>query len=190
MNTFVTSDLHFGHTNIMKYNPDTRKYRDVSHMNSSMIKEWNSVVTPNDTVYILGDVAFCNVRDAVAILKSLLGKKILVKGNHDRKLAEDRQFIECFESIHDYLTINYKSQRINLNCRVSMFHYPIYEWDQCHRGAVHLHGHVHGKKTGMEMYRVRDVGMDATGKVVSFMDDVLIDALKGSIKIHGDGEKE
>jgi hypothetical protein len=65
-----------------------------------------------------------------------------------------------------------------------MFHYPIAEWDQMHRGSVHFHGHLHGNVSGMEKYRCRDMGMDATGNIVTKMEDAIKDALKGEIKGH------
>lgn len=151
-------------------------------MNAEMIRAWNETVAPDDLVYILGDVAFCNAPKAVSIMRSLNGRKILVSGNHDTKLLKDADFRECFDEVHNYLTVNHNGTRI------SMFHYPIHEWDQCHRGAVHFHGHVHGKPTGLERYRVRDAGMDATGQVVTRIDDLIKDALRGEIKTHGDGE--
>jgi calcineurin-like phosphoesterase family protein len=182
-NTWVTSDLHFGHANILKFNPATRQFRDVEHMNESMIHMWNAVVQPNDLVYILGDVAFTNPKKATEIVSRLMGRKVLIEGNHDRKLLKDAAFRACFESVHQYLTVKYKDYRI------AMFHYPIHEWDQCHRGAIHLHGHVHGKKTGLEHYRVRDAGLDAHGKIVISLDEICADAARGEIKVHGDGEK-
>lgn len=181
--TWVTSDLHFGHANIMKFNPATRQFRDVEHMNESMIRMWNEIVQPDDLVYILGDVAFTNPKKATDIVSRLMGRKILVEGNHDRKLLKDAAFRACFESVHQYLTVKYG------DARIAMFHYPINEWDQCHRGAIHLHGHVHGKKTGLEHYRVRDAGMDAHGKIVISMEEIIADAMRGEIKVHGDGEK-
>lgn len=184
MKTYITSDLHFSHSNILKFNPATRVYKDVDHMNAEMIRAWNSTVQPDDLVYILGDFAFTNPVRAAEIARSLNGRKILVRGNHDSKLVKHAEFADCFESIHDYLTVNYNGTR------VSMFHYPIAEWDQCHRGAVHFHGHVHGKPTGLERYRVRDAGMDATGNVVTLMDDLVRSAMKGEIKTHGDGSGE
>ena len=51
-----------------------------------------------------------------------------------------------------------------------MFHYPIAEWDQMHRGALHFHGHLHGGANGLEKYRALDVGMDATGEIVITLD--------------------
>jgi calcineurin-like phosphoesterase family protein len=67
---------------------------------------------------------------------------------------------------------------------VTMFHYPIAEWDQMHRGSVHLHGHLHGGVSGLEQYRARDVGMDATGQIAVSMDWIVADAMKGEIKGH------
>ena len=59
MKKWITSDLHFGHANIMKFCPVTRAgFRDVDHMNECMIEEWNQSVAPEAEVFILGDVAF------------------------------------------------------------------------------------------------------------------------------------
>jgi hypothetical protein len=53
-----------------------------------------------------------------------------------------------------------------------------------HRGSVHFHGHLHGNTSGMEKYRCRDAGCDATGQVVWLMEDAIKDALKGEVKGH------
>lgn len=179
MKTWITSDLHFGHANIMKFCPVTRYgFKDVDHMNECMIQEWNKVVAPEDRVFILGDVAFMPAAQAVAILTRLNGRKVLIEGNHDRKLLNDPAFRACFEEVHSYLRYSHNGQL------VIMFHFPILEWDQMHRGAVHFYGHVHGKPTGLEQYRARDVAFDATGHVVSDFDAMIADALKGEIKGH------
>ena len=180
MNTWITSDLHFGHQNIMKFCPQSRARfnNDVNYMNEAMVIEWNSLVQPNDLVYILGDVAFLPASKAVQYLKRCNGRKILVKGNHDRKLVADAEFRGCFESIHDYLDITYNGTK------VCMFHYPIAEWDQMHRGAVHFHGHLHGGVSGLENFRARDMGMDATGFIVVSMERAIADAMTGQIKGH------
>ena len=179
MKKWITSDLHFGHANIMKFCPVTRAgFRDVDHMNECMIQEWNAQVQPEDEVFILGDVAFLPAARAVNIMHRLNGAKILIEGNHDRKLLQDPAFRACFRETHQYLRYNHDGQL------VIMFHYPIHEWDQMHRGAVHFYGHVHGGRTGMEGYRARDVAFDATGRVVSDFDHMVADALKGEIRAH------
>jgi calcineurin-like phosphoesterase family protein len=180
MKTYITSDLHFGHTNIMKFCPVSRaRFRnDVAYMNEAMVKEWNEIVESEDLVYILGDVAFLPAQKAAEFMRRCNGRKILVQGNHDRKTLNDPVFRDCFEEIHHYLDINYAGTK------VCMFHYPIAEWDQMHRGAVHFHGHLHGGESGLEKFRARDMGMDATGFIVVEMERAIADAMKGEIKGH------
>ena len=179
MKTWVTSDLHLDHSNIMKYSPTYRQFDNVDHMNSEIIINWNLNVQPDDVVYILGDVAFCEASKAAKFFQQLNGKKILIEGNHDHKLVKNQFFRDQFEEIHKYLEIVYNGHKI------CMFHYPISEWNQCHRGSIMLHGHLHGNPSGLEHSRVRDVGFDATGNVVSLLDDIVADALQSDIRIHG-----
>jgi len=166
MKTWITSDLHFGHKNIMSFCPQTRARfnNDVVYMNNAMVEEWNAKVQPGDLVYILGDVAFMSGSDAGRIMNRLNGDKILVEGNHDRKTLMDATFRGAFKEVHKYLDIKYDGHK------VVMFHYPIAEWDQMHRGALHFHGHLHGGTSGLEGYRAMDVGMDSTGEIVISMD--------------------
>jgi len=179
MKTWITSDLHFGHTNIMKFCPSTRGFfRDVDHMNSEMIRMWNDAVRQEDVVYILGDVSFTNARQAAHIMNSLVGTKILIQGNHDSKLIKDSIFQKCFKEIHTYLRL------VHDKTLIIMFHYPIWEWDQMHRGSIHFHGHLHGNDNGMPNSRAFDVGFDATGQVVSDMDLMIKQALKCGIRKH------
>lgn len=145
-------------------------------MNEQMIKEWNDVVTPEDTVYILGDVAFLPAANAANIIKQLNGSKILIEGNHDFKLLKDPVFRDCFTEVHQYLTIYHDKTQ------VCMFHYPIAEWDQMYRGSVHFYGHLHGGKSGIEHYRSLDVGMDATGQIVLEMEEAIRRAMRGVVK--------
>ena len=180
MKTWITSDLHFGHKNIMNFCPDSRSpfRNDVDYMNEAMVREWNDLIEPGDLVYILGDVAFLPAQKAAETVNRLNGTKILVEGNHDRKALNDPTFRKCFKEVHKYLDINYDGTK------VVMFHYPIAEWDQMHRGAVHFHGHLHGGKSGMEEFRCRDMGMDATYMIAITMEDAIKDAIKGKIKGH------
>lgn len=177
-NTWITSDLHFRHGNILKFYPATRPFKSVSEMDQQMISLWNQEVGEQDLVYILGDLAFTSAPDAVRILQQLKGRKILVEGNHDRKNLRDPSFRACFEQVHQYLEINYQGNHI------CMFHYPVAEFNRQHHGSIHFYGHLHGKPSGIERYRARDVGFDATGRVVWNMDDAVASALKGEIKLH------
>ena len=48
-----------------------------------LIKNWNEVVSNNDTLIHLGDVGFGKKAYISSIIKRLNGKKILIMGNHD-----------------------------------------------------------------------------------------------------------
>ena len=177
---FITSDIHFGHKNIMNFCPVSRAFGkgDVVKMDEEIIRRWNSVVQPNDHTYILGDVAFCNAEKAVNHLQRLNGTKTLVVGNHDAKLIKDEKFCKQFVEVCDYMSI-----RMN-ETKVIMFHYPIAEWDQMHHGAVHFHGHLHGSVSGLESYRAMDVGMDNYNCYPWHLNTAINQALKGRIKSH------
>lgn len=164
MKEFITSDLHFGHANIMKFCPKTRPYSSVSEMDELMIRDWNALVGAEDHVFILGDVSFHQASKTNQILDRLNGKLILVAGNHDNKLLKDVKFRARFIEIHNYLEIT-RSKR-----HIVMFHYPILRWNRSGHGSVHFHGHSHGSPTGLEDLRCMDVGYDATGHIVMELD--------------------
>lgn len=82
MTTFFTSDLHFGHARIIEY--CNRPFKTVDHMNHEMINRWNATVAPEDTVYILGDLAMGDLDKSLGLVAQLQGTKLLVPGNHDR----------------------------------------------------------------------------------------------------------
>ena len=72
MATLVGADFHFGHKNIIKY--CKRPFTNVTEMDETLIKNWNSVVKPEDEIHVVGDVAFCCTMDyALGIMKRLNG---------------------------------------------------------------------------------------------------------------------
>ena len=153
MQTWITSDLHLSHANILKYCPESRKFKDKDHMNECIIEIWNATVAPEDTVYLLGDVAFCGPDKALQYLRRLNGTIHLITGNHDRKALKSKPFRNFFASVQDYLELTVEGTKVVL------FHYPIHSWNGMYRGSICLHGHCHGNKTGIHG-RIKDVGMD------------------------------
>lgn len=164
---YVTSDLHFGHKNIIKF--ENRPYKDVEEMTEGLINNWNSVVTANDLVYILGDFSFMGKRKTEEVLKRLRGKKILIKGNHDYYVKGDFDR-SLFEEIVDYKEIKYNGKEI------IMFHYPIAEWNGKLHGSIHLFGHIHSN-THEENCEVKpnsfNVGVDMNGRKPVALDYIL-----------------
>jgi calcineurin-like phosphoesterase family protein len=77
LDTWIISDTHFGHDNIIRFCK-----RPVYH-DCLMRTNWFETVKPDDTILHLGDVGFG--KKAEAHLEGLPGRKLLIKGNHDGK---------------------------------------------------------------------------------------------------------
>ena len=78
---YFTSDMHYGHANIIDY--CNRPFESLDEMTNEMVNRWNEIVTEDDTVYVVGDVFLCPTSEGESIVKRLNGRKILIKGNHD-----------------------------------------------------------------------------------------------------------
>jgi calcineurin-like phosphoesterase family protein len=157
---YFTADTHFHHSNIIKLSK--RPFKDVDEMNETLISNWNSLVTGNDEIYILGDFLYKgNGQQANEILKRLNGVKYLIKGNHERYLNAPEFDVSNFAWVKDFDIINYKDAQFVL------FHYPILEWPYYFRKSAHLYGHVHDndicatpKTADMLGSRAVNVGVD------------------------------
>ena len=80
---FFTADTHFGHENMIKY--ERCQFASTEDMDATIIKNWNNVVSKRDKVIVAGDVSFYNKEKTAEIIQQLNGKKVLVKGNHDKR---------------------------------------------------------------------------------------------------------
>ena len=159
MEIFVTSDLHFGHKNIIKY--ENRPYENIEQMDKDLIKRWNDIVTINDIVYILGDFSWYGGEKTNEVLKQLNGKKVLIIGNHDCNFLKDKKFdTTLFEEITYYKEIKYNKKMYIL------FHYPIAEHNEKMNGSIHLYGHIHTMDLELEndlKPLAYNVGIDRNG---------------------------
>ena len=152
-NTFFVGDFHYMHKNIMKFCPTTRKGKDVEDMSEMLVRNYQSVVQQEDTVYFLGDISFIDRDRTKLMLERLPGHKIFVTGNHDKGIL-GTDIRHKFELVTPYL--EHKIEGVE----VIMFHYPIVEWNKIHYGSYHCYGHVHGKDVGLNDRRALDVGID------------------------------
>lgn len=84
MKVFTTSDHHFNHVNIIKFQGDHRPFESVEEMNAVMIARWNEVVMPNDWVIHVGDFALGQAHHVSDFVGQLNGNIVLIRGNHDR----------------------------------------------------------------------------------------------------------
>lgn len=140
MKTFFTSDLHFGHENVIEF--DGRPWNTVEEMNEELIKRWNNKVEKGDIVYVLGDLIWKTMtNDAASLIKRLNGQIILIKGNHDRFL-HNAAAKKALAGVKDYddicVALDDGSTR---RCILSHYFIPFYNGHR-HK-AIHLHGHSH-----------------------------------------------
>jgi calcineurin-like phosphoesterase family protein len=173
--TFVISDTHFGHENIIRY--CSRPFRNSEEMDEEMIRRWNDCVEEDDIVYFLGDFAMgpgVDQQFILATLERLNGKIKTIIGNHDkgkrglkRTITDNELEIEIlqtpFELDHEGITF-------------VMTHYPIDGWVN-DGDAVHLHGHVHTRYSFTQCLkqiseRRYDVGVDMYGGPVELTGDL------------------
>lgn len=129
MAVFFIADTHFGDNRILKY--ENRPFADTAEMDAAIIERWNSAVSQEDTVWMLGDFgAKGNEREILAKLK---GHIRLVRGNHDTETNE--YYRACgFEEVYDYPVV--------LNSFWILSHEPLYVCENM--PYANLFGHVHG----------------------------------------------
>lgn len=170
MTIWFTSDTHFGHSNIIKFQETRRHFKTVDEMNDTLIKNYNDRVGNDDTVYHLGDVALAKDKETSGILAALNGKIHLVCGNHDRQMKAYNK--SRFASIQDYLELrNVYNEQMLVLC-----HYPFLVWRNSHYGSWHLHGHSHGSAerrgkrldVGVDCFNMAPVSLDTIAGMLEF----------------------
>lgn len=137
---YFIADHHFNDENIIKY--ENRPYANKQEMHDDMIRKWNSVVTEDDEVYVLGDFYIPTsekhykdaILPAISVLRQLNGTKYLVAGNHDIPLFTDSDLRKMgFERVYD--------KPIILDGFWMLSHEPLYVNDSI--PYVNIFGHIH-----------------------------------------------
>lgn len=156
---YLTSDTHFNHANILKYEPNTRPFATIEEMNEVIISNWNSVVKEEDTVYVLGDFFMGLLTDIEPIFNRLNGKVILVRGNHDTNNRLE-YYRNLGIEIKDIEYIQYKG-RFFILC-----HFPneseefIKMITRDNSEVVWLYGHIHSNAPKGYVNGTYHIGMD------------------------------
>ena len=146
MTTFFTSDLHLGHRNLIEKHK-ARPFASIKEHDQVVIQNWNLLVAPADTVYLLGDFALSSRAKIAEYRKKLMGRIILIAGNHDR--SKTAMLALGFDEVYDSLL------RSIDGLMVFMCHQPQAQWAGA---SYHLCGHVH--KAWARRGDVINVGVD------------------------------
>jgi calcineurin-like phosphoesterase family protein len=144
---------------------EKRGFATVEEMNEQLIENWNSMVTPKDEVFYLGDLSFEKKKPysgTLDAIERLNGTIHFYRGNHEHiadKLNE--QHPKLFASYQDYGHIKVYDNDTQERNRIILCHYSFQVWDSSHHGSWNLYGHSHDSLPERGGFKACDVGVDS-----------------------------
>jgi calcineurin-like phosphoesterase family protein len=167
--TWYTSDPHIHH----KLMVTTRGFASLDEHDGTIIKRWNKVVAPEDTVWVLGDIGMGNAAAYLGMAACLNGTKHLVSGNHDEPWPGHRDAHKKQEAwLRVFATIQPFARRRIGGHDVLLSHFPysgdhedlyadrFVQYRLRDEGRWLLHGHTHGSERLHHGKQIH-VGLDA-----------------------------
>lgn len=127
MATYITSDLHFGHKNLI----NNVRGMSVEENDALLIRNWNNTVKKKDKVFVLGDITQDKPDIIRNIIPQLHGVIEVVLGNHDTPRCT-KALVECGCKVSAY--VEYKGYILS--------HIPL-DKEQLHKYKGNIHGHIH-----------------------------------------------
>lgn len=151
---YYTADTHFRYAPLV----ESRGFTSAEEMDETLIRNWNSVVTDADTVYLIGDIGYNGGHVPCRTLARLNGRKHLIRGNHDTCFKDAPLLYRYFESVTDFLEIEDGETHILLS------HYPMLY----NKRGYMIHGHLHNSgghffEILRTLPRVLNAGVDING---------------------------
>ena len=176
---WFTSDTHFFHRNILKFQKERREIMGITDdmsdsemiekQNEWIINMWNSTVDKHDHIYILGDVSFGTTEETRVLLEKLHGKKHLIVGNHDKSCNGLENYFVSVSQIKEFPIKKHQYDFLEENIYLVLCHFPMIAWNRRLHGSWMIHGHIHGgydaENIKSEELRV-DIGLDS--KIANF----------------------
>ena len=138
---YFTSDLHLNHEKDFIYK--ARGFHSINHMNGVLLYNLQTIVQPEDDLWILGDIVLGKFEKAKPLLKLIPGRVHYLIGNHDtdRRLS---LYDELEWDCKHYATI-IKDGKWNFY----LSHYPTlvanYDDNKKPLPLINLYGHTHQK---------------------------------------------
>ena len=156
-----------GIVNIIRY--ENRPFATVEEMDKALLQNWNSVVSPNDKVWHLGDVCFSWPKErALAFINSLNGRKILILGNHDRAHSISWWMDVGFEVVYD--------KPLQYNDKYIFSHEPI---EKLPNGIINVHGHVHSKTLDFSRFVNKENYINVCVEMINYTPKLLQEVIHG-----------
>jgi len=134
-NIWIISDTHFFHENIGRYCNRPENWQEL------IIKNWNDLISPDETVLHLGDFSFGKRSNFDLLIEQLHGKIILIRGNHDR-LSRLRYEARGVTIVNEPIYVE-----LDEKMKIVFSHWPVVPLDD---GVINLHGHIHNSSPPAE----------------------------------------
>ena len=122
---FVCADWHFNHKKIAEYTRREDGWQEL------IIRRTQERVALDDVLFCLGDCILGYEPSLRSLLERMPGRKILIRGNHDRHMSDSKLRAAGFDAVCDMMVIR----------RVLLSHKPVPEipsWID-----FNIHGHLH-----------------------------------------------
>lgn len=158
---YFSSDLHLNHNKDFIYKP--RGFNSIEEMNETIIKNFHSIVKPDDELWLLGDIFLGELEAGMSFFHQLPGKIRLVWGNHD---TNTRQF-EMANSYNVIDVLGYATVLKYNKYHFYLSHFPTLTTNfddyqkPLKRRILCLSGHTHSKNLFDEICQSYNVAVDA-----------------------------
>lgn len=131
---YFTSDLHLGHENVIEF--AERPFKSLDEMNDTIMTKLVEPLRKNDSLYILGDIAWNKTVMRELCARLPYGVDVFCnKGNHDSS-----KVLKPNDKIKEV----YMMKEIKIgDIRATLCHYPMKVWNESHHNSFDLFGHIH-----------------------------------------------
>lgn len=173
---YFTADLHLGHNKDFIYKE--RGFDNISSHDTAILKNWNSVVTPDDIVYVLGDLMLGDDSIGMSILEQLNGSIYIILGNHD---TDSRAAL--YETLPQVSDISFANRIRYKGYTFFLSHYPMCTGGgdkELKKAIINLCGHNHTKNRFKDMDKglIYHVEVDCHNMQLISIDDIIEEIIK------------
>lgn len=171
---YFTSDLHLGHDREFLWGP--RGVNSSAEHDELLIQNWNSMITNEDDVYILGDLMLGDNAAGSKKLAQLNGKLHIIWGNHDTNPRK-----EIYSTLHNVVQVHgYADVLKYQGYTFYLSHFPTLtanlESESLKRGTLNLFGHTHQKTNFyQDIPMMYNVGLDSHNMKPVSIDTIIQD---------------
>ena len=172
--TLVSHDREF------IYKP--RGFSSIEEHDTTVIENWDKIVKPNDTVYLLGDLMLNDNEGGIAKLNQLNGTIYYIRGNHcsDARCILYKEKTRMIPLCGQFETSWAAVQKIN-GFNFYLSHYPtmtsyLENMAPLKQHLINLHGHLHSKnKFYQDIPFMYNVALDAHNNMPVSFDEIISD---------------